>query len=167
MQAFVLHSTIKYRRMALGLLTAGAVLASIGGGGGGLPGRMTGGGSIISSDLRVTHGFTLNCDAAHSPQRLEVNWEGNHFHLLSMTSASCSNDPNISAGQPYAGINTYTGTGTGRFNGVDGATIDFVFVDAGEPGTDDTANYTIRDADFNLVLSASGNLDNGNHQAHK
>jgi hypothetical protein len=167
MRVFVSFRTITYRRLALSLLTAGVVLAAIGGGGGGLPGRMTGGGSIISNGLRVTHGFTINCDATHNPQRLEINWDGNRFHLDSMTSANCSNDPNINAGQPFAGFNTYTGTGTGSFNGVDGATIDFVFTDAGEPGTSDTAAYTIRDVDSNLVLSASGNLDNGNHQSHK
>ena len=167
MRICVLNSTTSYRRLALGLLCAGAVLASIGGGGNSLPGRMTGGGSIISNGLRVTHGFTINCDATKNPQRLEANWDGNRFHLESMTSANCSNDPNINAGQPFAGFNTYTGTGTGRLNGVDDATIDFVFTDAGEPGTNDTATYTIRDGDGNLILSASGNLDNGNQQAHK
>ena len=54
----------------------------------------------------------------------------------------------------------------GRFNGVSGATIDFVFTDAGEPGLNDLAVYTIRDADGNLILTASGNLDKGNQQAH-
>jgi hypothetical protein len=166
MRISVANRASTYWRLALGLLTAGAVLASIGGGGG-LPGRMTGGGSIISNGLRVTHGFTLNCDATHHPQRLEINWDDNRFHLASITSANCSLDPNIDAGQPFAGINTYTGTGTGSLNGVDGATIDFVFTDAGEPGVNDTATYTIRDVDGNLILSASGNLDNGNHQTHK
>jgi len=128
---------------------------------------MTGGSSIISSGLRVTRGSNLNCDVTHNPQNLEIHWHGRRFHLESLTSANCSNDPNMHAGQPYAGFKTCTGSGTGTLDGVDGATIDFVFTDAGEPGTNDTAAYAIRDVDGNQVLSASGNLDNGNQQAHQ
>lgn len=152
--------------LAIALAVAGTALAAIGGGGGNLPGRMTGGGSIISNGLRVTHGLTLNCDATKNPQRLEINWDANRFHLEQLNTAFCSNDPSINAGQPSAAFNTYTGSGVGRFNGVSGATIEFVFTDAGEPGTEDFAAYTIHDANGNLVLTASGNLDNGNHQAH-
>jgi hypothetical protein len=153
--------------LAIALVVAGSALASIGGGGGNLPGRMTGGGSVISNGLRVTHGFTLNCDATKNPQRLEVNWDGNRFHLEQLNTAFCSIDPSIDAGQPSAAFNTYSGSGVGRFNGVSGATIDFVFTDAGEPGTGDFASYTIHDANGDLVLTASGNLDNGNQQVHK
>lgn len=153
--------------LAIGLVLTGTALATIGGGGGNLPGRMTGGGSIISNGLRVTHGLTLNCDATKNPQKLEVNWDGNSFHLEQLNTAFCTNDPFIDAGQPSADFNTYTGSGLGRFNGVSGATINFVFTDAGEPGTNDFATYTIYDANGALVLTASGNLDNGNQQAHK
>lgn len=152
--------------MTIALVAAGTGLASIGGGGGSLPGRMTGGGSIISNGLRVTHGFTLNCDVTKSPQNLQVNWDRNRFHLEQLYTASCSNDPSINAEQPPAPFNTFTGSGVGRFNGVSGATIDFVFTDAGEPGLNDLAVYTIRDADGTLILTASGNLDKGNQQAH-
>ena len=153
--------------LAISLAVAGTAMATIGGGGGNLPGRMTGGGSIISNGLRVTHGFTLNCDAAKNPQRLQVNWDGNRFHLEQLNTASCSDDPSINAGQPSTAFNTYKGSGVGRFNGVSGFTIDFVFTDAGEPGTGDTAQYTIHDADGNLALGmVSGNLDHGNHQVH-
>jgi hypothetical protein len=152
--------------MTIALVAAGTGLASIGGGGGSLPGRMTGGGSIISNGLRVTHGFTLNCDVTKSPQNLQVNWDRNRFHLEQLHTASCSNDPSINAEQPPAPFNTFTGSGVGRFNGVSGATIDFVFTDAGEPGLNDLAVYTIRDADGTLILTASGNLDKGNQQAH-
>jgi hypothetical protein len=152
--------------LTIALVAAGTALANIGGGGGNLPGRMTGGGSIISNGLRVTHGLTLNCDATKNPQNLEVDWNGNHFHLEQLNTAFCSNNPSINAGQPSAAFNTYTGSGAGRFNGVSGATIDFVFTDAGEPGANDFAAYTIHDANGNLVLTASGNLDNGNQQAH-
>jgi hypothetical protein len=157
----------KWKSGILMLTVVGAALATIGGGGGNLPGFMTGGGSIISNNLRVTHGFHLNCDATQNPQRLEINWDGNRFHLEQLNTAFCSNNPKIQAGNPAAVFNTYTGKGVGRLNGVSGATIDFVFTDAGEPGTDDFASYTIRDVNGNLVLSAMGNLDNGNQQAHK
>ena len=153
--------------LTIAVVVAGAALAgTIGGGGGNLPGRMTGGGSIISNGLRVTHGFTLNCDATQSPQRLEVNWDGNRFHLEQLDMAFCSNDPSLNAGQPSAGFNTYSGSGVGNLNGVSGATINFVFTDDGEPGINDFASYTIYDVDGNLVLTASGNLDKGNQQAH-
>lgn len=151
--------------LAAALVVTGTALATIGGGGG-LLGRMTGGGSIINNGLRVTHGLTLDCTATNSPQRLEVNWNGNRFHLEQLVTASCSNDPNINPDHPAAAFNTYTGSGIGRFNGVSGATIDFVFTDAGEPGVNDFASYTIYDADGNLILTASGNLDKGNQQAH-
>ena len=152
--------------LALALVLTGTALAIIVGGGGNLPGRMTGGGSIINNGLRVTHGFTLNCDATVTPQRLEVNWDGNKFHLEQLNTASCTNNQAIDAGQPSAAFNTYTGSGVGRFNGVSGATINFIFTDAGEPGTNDFAAYTISDVDGNLILTASGNLDKGNQQAH-
>ena len=154
----------------LALSLAGSAFAVIIGGGGGgtsLPGRMTGGGSIISNGIRVTHGLELNCDSTQVPETLEINWDtGNHFHLEQLTSAFCSNDPSISAGYPNSQFNTYKGTGTGSFNGVEGATISFMLTDAGEPGVNDVAAYTITDASGNVILSASGTLDNGNHQAH-
>jgi len=152
-----------------GLSIAGTALATIvGGGGGSLPGRMTGGGSIISNGIRVTHGFELNCDSTVVPQSLEINWDSGHqFHLDQLTTAYCSNDPAL---QPSPGdtvdMDTYTGSGTGTLDGVPGATISFVFTDAGEPGSSDLAAYTIRDANGNLVLTASGLLTFGNQQAH-
>jgi hypothetical protein len=153
--------------LTLALVGVGVALGGgVGGGGSSLPGRMTGGGSIISNGLRVTHGFELNCDVTQNPQRLEVNWDGNRFHLEQLSTAFCSNNPSINAGQPSADFNTYSGSGEGNYNGVSGATINFVFTDAGEPGINDFASYTIYDADGNLVLTASGDLDNGNQQAH-
>jgi hypothetical protein len=162
-----MHQLKKWRWM-LGLAIVSTAAAISGGGGGGtsLPGRLTGGGSIINNGIRVTHGFQLNCDATVTPQNLQINWPSNKFHLEQLNSAFCSADPSIGAGQPAAGFNTYSGSGTGRLNGVDGATVDFIFTDAGEPGTNDTAAYTIYDSAGTLVLTASGNLDKGNHQAH-
>ncbi len=137
-----------------------------GGGGKPLQGRMTGGGVFTSDGLRVTHGFELHCDASQGPNNLQVNWDGNRFHLEGLTSAACSDDPNIDEAPPVAGFDTYKGTGTGRYNGVSGATAEWTFTDAGEPGSNDFAKIVIKDADSNVVLSVSGTLNRGNHQAH-
>ena len=67
---------------------------------------------------------------------------------------------------PVAGFDTYVGSGTGRDNGVSGATIEFTFTDTGEPGTGDYASILIKDVGGAEVLNALGNLDKGNHQAH-
>jgi hypothetical protein len=128
-------------------------------------GRMTGGGSVMGS--KVTHGFELHCDASQGPNNLQVNWgKGNKFHLESLTSANCSDNSNIDEAPPVAGFDTYKGSGTGRYNGVSGATATWTFTDAGEPGNNDFTEIVIRDAAGNIVLSVSGNLKNGNHQAH-
>lgn len=131
-------------------------------------GRMTGGGSVFMKDgTRVTHGFELHCDIAQGPNNLEVNWgKGNKFHLENLKSASCSDDQNITPNPPPAGFDTYIGKGTGRYNGISGATIEFTFTDAGEPGKNDVAKMTIKDASGNVVLAVVGKLQSGNHQAH-
>ena len=131
-------------------------------------GRMTGGGSVFMSDgTRVTHGFTLNCDASMTPNNLQINWgKKNKFHLEGLTTAVCSDDPAIDPKNPKASFDTYEGMGMGRFNGVSGATAHWIFTDAGEPGKLDIARILIKDAGNNTVLTVSGNLKNGNQQAH-
>ena len=129
--------------------------------------RMTGGGSVFDSNKRITHGFTLQCDVNNGPNNLEINWgKGNKFHLDSLTSAVCADDAAIAPKPPTAGFDTYVGTGTGSLNGVSGATATWIFTDAGEPGKNDHATIIITDGS-GIVLSVSGNLHNGNHQAHK
>lgn len=128
-------------------------------------GFITGGGTVVDGKLKVTHAFTLQCDPAQGPNKLEVNWGGNRFQLTSLTAAACSTEG--SAGKPKAGFNTYKGTGTGELNGVEGATVEFTITDNGEPGTKDTFSITIRDKDGKVVLQISGRLlKGGNHQAH-
>jgi hypothetical protein len=133
------------------------------------PGFMTGGGSVFTaSGQRVTHGMELHCDATKVPNNLQVNWgKGERFHLSALTTATCSDDPAIGEAPPTAGFDTLTGTGTGSYNGVAGATITFTFTDAGEPGKNDTASIVIKDAGGNTVLTVNGKLNNGNQQAHK
>ena len=132
-------------------------------------GRIAGGGGVVMSNgTQVTHGFELHCDTARSPNTLQVNWgNDNRFHLESLTTTFCSDDPNFNEAPPVAGFDTYQGTGTGRYNGVSSATAEWTFTDAGEPGKNDFAKIVIKDASGNIVLDTSGNLNRGNHQARK
>jgi hypothetical protein len=129
-------------------------------------GRMTGGGSVFKGDMRVTHGFEIHCDLSE-PNNLEINWPQNRFHLDKLTSAVCTENPNIDQRPPVAPFDTFNGKGTGKFNGLPGAKIEFVFTDAGEPGKNDTAWIKITDGKGNVVLEVSGFLKFGNNQAHK
>jgi hypothetical protein len=138
----------------------------------GVPGRMTGGGSVFTiDDVRVTRGFEIHCDL-REPNNLEVNWPGNKFHTTELTSAVCLDSPAIEE-PPAAPFDTFIGTGVGKLNNKPGARIEFTFVDAGEPGVFDTARIKVYDANNNLVLDVPGDpnlpgyLDKGNIQAHK
>ena len=137
-------------------------------------GRMTGGGSVFTiNDVRVTRGFQIHCDL-RDPNNLEVNWPGNRFHLSKLTSAVCTDNPAVLQTPPNsAPFDTFTGTGVGRLNNKAGARIEFVFVDAGEPGYSDTARMKIFDQNNSLVLDVPGSiavpglLNSGNLQTHK
>jgi hypothetical protein len=138
-----------------------------------VPGRMTGGGSVFTiGDVRVTRGFQIHCDL-REPNNLEVNWDGNRFHTSELTSAVCIDQASVDQNPPVAPFDTFIGGGVGKLNGKAGARIEFVFVDAGEPGTSDTATIKIFDSSNNLVLDVPGDpnvpgfLTFGNIQAHK
>lgn len=127
---------------------------------------MTGGGGLAEDRLR--HGSVLHCTVSDpGPDRLQVNWgKGNKFHLEDLTDAACTDDPGISEGKPVAGFDTHTGAGSGRYNGVSGATAEWTITDAGEPGRSDTLKIKITDANGDVVLDREGTLDTGNNQAH-
>ncbi len=144
-----------------------------------IPGRMTGGGSLFVTEdgsavpdsstieIRVTQGFQIHCGAPpEPPNNLEVNWPtGNNFHLENLTLGVCIllGPPN----PPAAPFNEFIGAGTGKLNGIDGASISFIFIDNGEPGTHDTGSMTITDPFGHVVLTVPTTvLDNGNFQAH-
>jgi hypothetical protein len=129
-------------------------------------GRMTGGGKLQKDNLEVTHGFELYCNISQKPNNLEVNWQGNKFHLDMLTRTVCLNDPAISSNPPVAPFDTYKGMGIGSYNGIDGAMAEWVFTDAGEPGTKDVASINIWDVHGNPVLSIRSKLIKGNQQAH-
>ncbi len=143
------------------------------------PGRITGGGSFFKNGLRVTHGFELRCPKTAHPQRLQVNWDGNRFHLQELTFAACLDNTALDPRPPQSSVlDTYFGEGVGRYNGVSGATAKWEFTDDGEPGTNDRVSIEIRDRDGNLVLKVgeyircAGTqaqqvpLRRGNHQFH-
>ena len=132
-------------------------------------GRMTGGGSVFFGEdprIRVTRGFEIHCDLS-KPNNLQVNWQGgNKFHLAELISAVCTDDDNIYQEPPAAPFDTFIGVGIGRLNKQEGATINFVFVDAGEPGVEDWARIQVLDSDGIQVLWVEGFLERGNLQAH-
>ena len=135
-------------------------------------GRFTGGGNLIrlSDGIKITNGLTIHCDRLLS-NNLEINWPGHKFHMTEhLTTVSCTDDPNIDQNPPQAPIDTLVGTGTGKFDGVDGFTVEFTLIDGGEPGDD---NDKIRIRIFqtsnpsNVVLNVPLQLiEGGNLQAH-
>ena len=132
---------------------------------------MTGGGSIydvngeVVVEGRNTHGFVVHCTPRNS-DNLQINWEGNRFHLTDLSSARCIDDPLISPESPDAEFDTFIGMGEGRLNNVSGYGIYFVFTDDGQPGVGDTARIIITDPDGVEVRDIEGPLTFGNHQAH-
>ena len=136
-------------------------------------GRFTGGGSQVRvGDVRVTRGLTIHCDLLLS-NNLEVNWGGNKFHMLEhLTTVRCSDDPAIVQAPPPAPLDTLVGVGTGRYNGLEGYTIEFTLVDYGEPGSSDQMAIKIyKDAsvvlDVPLQVLSGGNLQAHYDQPHK
>ncbi len=140
------------------------------------PGWMTGGGELAfgNGPRGVTYGLgQINCDGS-GPIEIEVNWGGrngraNRFHTVTLLSVTCSNQPGVDPEQPFSCFDTITGTASGRLNGQAGYTLEFTFVDAGEPGIgNDRASIRItRDAaPTTPVLEVSGVIVGGNLQAH-
>jgi len=132
-------------------------------------GRFTGGGFQIDEfGVRVTRGFTLHCDAILS-NNFEVNWDGgNQFHIdKNPTDVVCTR--NAAPNPPDADANRIEIVGTGRLNGVPGATIHLVLEDHGEPGRDDRAYISINGGAALVVGGSSAApdlIDGGNIQAH-
>jgi hypothetical protein len=134
--------------------------------------RMTGGGTgtaTVPAGVDVHHGFELRCDVNNPPNRLEVNWgPGEMFHLETLTSVMCLDDPNTAAPPPGANWDTYYGTGTGRLKGGETGTAEWCFQDGGEPGGGgvDTFTLKITDSSGNVVLFFVYSSNQGNEQAH-
>jgi hypothetical protein len=138
-----------------------------------VPGRMTGGGGQIAvGDVNITRGFTIHCDITLS-NNLQIVWhdDTDRWHIdKPLTSAVCLD--NADPTPPAAPFNTFIGEGVGRLNGVDGSIVRFVFIDNGEPGSNDQAGIQIwapgadPDVDEPVKAVALTSLDRGNIQAH-
>jgi len=133
--------------------------------------RWTGGGSIgsgatIPKGASVSHGFEFRCDL-RKPNNLQVNWEGNKFHMTELLSAYCVMNPNLPPPDPpEAPANEVFGSGVGRYNNVRGYMVEFHFTDVGEPGYNDYAAITITSPGGEVVLQVEGTLSSRNHQVH-
>jgi hypothetical protein len=138
----------------------------------GLDGRITGGGSnFTTGGVRITKGLQLHCDL-RDPNNFQINWPGSSFHLLELTAANCTEDPDIIQQPPASSpFDTFNGSGTGRLK-MSGttdfdATVEFILVDQGEPGVNDTARIEIRNGEGDVVLFVESELHKGNFQTHK
>lgn len=133
----------------------------------GTEGGMTGGGNVLDATYgRVTYGVSLHCDATQTPNNIQVNWgRGQRFHLTSLTSSVCSDDPSITPDPPVAGHDTILVQGTGRYNNSTGATIEFIAKDAGEPGRNDQVRIRIMNGATVVLDVVLSTVNGGNLQA--
>jgi hypothetical protein len=109
-------------------------------------GRFTGGGKqVIVDGVTITKGFEVDCDLHQPSNNLEINWSdasGAHqFHMEDFQSAVCTLNGNPAP--PKAPVNTIVASGTGRFDNVEGYTVQFTLIDNGEPGTNDMAGFMV------------------------
>jgi hypothetical protein len=118
------------------------------------------------SAQRYSHGFELLCDGSQGTFQYNDHTQNGNFHLEVITGIKCYDTPGITPPPPSAGFDTLVLSGTGRWNGVSGATVEATLTDAGEPGSNDTLKVVIKVGAV-VVSSVSGNLSGGNHQAHE
>ncbi len=142
-----------------------------------LCGRMTGGGNDPKVDKIVRYGFELHCGVAVLPNNLEVAFLYNdqevNFHMDTLLSITCSDDPSVTPNPPNADFDTMVGTGSGHLTGpgagctgTDSALIEFTLVDGGEGGgSPDFISFKIT-CGSTTVLETSGSPFGGNIQAH-
>jgi hypothetical protein len=127
----------------------------------------------------LVHGFILHCDPNELPNNLEINWKDpstgaeHRFHLSQLDSAHCEmNEALGSPNPPQADFNTWVGSGTGKLDGQDGASIYAIFTDQSQPagtqagGPGDWSTIVIRTSDGPLVLNITDSLFGGAQQAH-
>lgn len=136
-------------------------------------GRFTGGGKQVAVGVvTVTKGFEVDCDLHKPSNNLEINWSdtgGTHqFHMLTFDSAVCTLNGNPAP--PKAPVNTIVASGTGRYDGVVGFTVQFTLIDNGEPGVgNDEAGFLVFETlhPSNVVLNVPvATITGGNIQAH-
>ncbi|GBC71834.1 hypothetical protein HRbin02_01622 [Candidatus Calditenuaceae archaeon HR02] len=144
-------------------------------------GRMTGGGVLRGEVLfinktkvsaTVNFGFEVHCNNEKEPNNLQINWRvGGQtfiFHLTAMNYAACF-ETAADQGMPPAPFDTHVGSGEGRLkigpSPWTPATIQWMFVDDGEPGVGKDIFHAVIIADSTSYV-ISGKISGGNMQAH-
>jgi hypothetical protein len=136
-------------------------------------GRFTGGPNGVSvGGAKVTTGLQIHCHPKDPSVNFEINWAGGeNFHLEDVTDVACSDNPLITPQPPKAPVDTIVATGFGKYNGLDGYTIEFTLIDSGEPDNKRTDQIAIliykttdpTDVKLNVPLQF---ITAGNIQAH-
>lgn len=94
------------------------------------------------------------------------------FHLTSLTSAQCLNDPSVGNSRRGADLDAHDahdahkGTGRGLLSDGSVATIEWTLVDAGAAARRDRATFTVRDSRGRVVFTVSDTLTRGKLRAH-
>jgi len=132
-----------------------------------LPGRLAGAGNVVSGDDNVHFAFDVRESAAGErgyllAQVRRTRGKPTFFMATHVSEVQMSDSADYTAG----GIDTVMFAGTGVFNGATGYRFVVNAAERGEPGRDrDTFSITVYAPNGQVVLSASGVLQNGNIQA--
>lgn len=120
-------------------------------------GSIKGGGAIATAaGGMASFAYSLNSSYIPAPNSLELSWDQGSFKLSTLNSLTLISAPTANYGK---------GTGSGTYNGVPGAAIEFLFSDS-LTGDSDTAVIIVKDAEGNVVLSATGSLSSGDNSAY-
>ena len=101
----------------------------------------------------------------NDPDERRGGW--GRFHLTSITSATCTNDPSVSNNGRKVTFDTHTGTGRGRLADGSTATIEWTLVDGGEPGRRDRVTVKVKNERGQVLFQLSDTLSHGRIQAHR
>ena len=96
----------------------------------------------------------------------EIWYEEENTDEIELIYTICTDNPKMNQKTTAVLFETFTGEGTGRFNCVEGATINFMLVDQGEPGKSDTGWIQIFYKHEQEVLNVEGCMKYGNLLAH-
>lgn len=122
-------------------------------------GQVAARGTVASSATAASFSTIFNCSAGASTRPFYVRWKTSSsqdmlFQKSSVTSASCSNDPNINP-TPSPGFDTITGTSEGTINGTTPARAEYTLTDRGASSAD-TVRIVVRDGSNNVLVTLQG-----------
>ena len=137
--------------------------------------KVTGSGVMTGTPAGTVHAtaLVLHCAVQRLPNTLTLRSGPDRFELDLALEARCLTEQIAHARTvvplfrpPGESVRVQHGRGTGRFNGIPGALVEWRLVDGGEPGHErDTAAVTVRSGRA-VVMQASGEILKGNIQAH-